>query len=70
MLMFAFLIGAFSPYLLGVLKPTIGLAAGISLLSVSYLTGAVSIGIAALFFFKKDKSKLLLQYTDNNNRNR
>lgn len=58
MLMFAFLTGAFSPYILGVLKPTLGLAAGISWLSVSYLLGAGAIGFAAIFFFNKDRKKL------------
>ncbi|WP_017258849.1 MFS transporter [Pedobacter arcticus] len=55
MLMFAFLTGAFSPYLLGVLKPTLGLATGISWLWVSYFLGAIFITIAAMFFFKKDR---------------
>ena len=55
MLMFAFLTGAFSPYLLGVLKPTLGLATGISWLWVSYFVGAISISCAAMFFFKKDR---------------
>lgn len=55
MLMFAFLTGAFSPYLLGVLKPTLGLAAGISWLWLSYFLGALCIASAALFFFRKDR---------------
>lgn len=59
MLMFAFLTGAFSPYLLGVLKPTLGLAVGLSWLWVSYFLGAIAIMIAAIFFFKKDRLAVL-----------
>lgn len=55
MLMCAFLVGAFSPYLLGVLKPTLGLAAGLSWLWLSYVAGGLFIFIAVLFFFKKDQ---------------
>jgi sugar phosphate permease len=55
MLMCAFLVGAFSPYALGLLKPTLGLSLGLSLLSVAYVLGGAMIIIAALFFFKKDK---------------
>jgi sugar phosphate permease len=58
MLMFAFLAGAFSPYMLGALRPTLGLAAGLSWLGLSYILGAVCIGIAALFFFKRDREKI------------
>ncbi|GAB2565239.1 MFS transporter [Spirosoma areae] len=54
MLMGAFLTGAFAPYLLGVLKPTLGLSAGLSGLSVSYLLGSSAIATAAYFFFKRD----------------
>lgn len=55
MLMGAFLVGAFAPYLLGALKPRFGLAAGLSGLSVSYLLGAVLIGVAGTFFFTRDR---------------
>jgi len=55
MLMCAFLVGAFSPYILGVLKPTMGLAQGMSLLWISYFLGSVFIAIAVIFFFKKDR---------------
>ena len=58
MLMFAFLTGAFSPYLLGILKPTLGLAAGISWLWTSYFLGSIFITIAAVFFFKKDAKNI------------
>ncbi|RYG30794.1 MAG: MFS transporter, partial [Chitinophagaceae bacterium] len=53
-LMFAFFTGAFSPYILGVLKPTLGLAAGISWLWLSYFVGAIAIGIG-IIFFKRDR---------------
>jgi MFS family permease len=55
MLMCAFLAGAFSPYMLGILKPTLGLSLGLSLLSIAYVIGGGLIVIAALVFFKKDK---------------
>jgi MFS family permease len=55
MLMCAFLVGAFSPYILGMLKPSLGLAQGISLLWISYVLGAAFISIAVIYFFKKDR---------------
>jgi MFS family permease len=54
MLMFAFLMGAFAPLLLGILKPTLGLAASFSSLSVFYAAGAGFIFLAVKFFFKTD----------------
>ncbi|WP_234736738.1 MFS transporter [Tellurirhabdus bombi] len=56
MLMCAFLAGAFSPYLLGILKPIVGLTAGLSGLSISYVVGATAIALAALVFFKRDRA--------------
>lgn len=55
MLMCAFLIGASSPVLLGVLKPTLGLSIGLSLLSSIYILGAFLIIVAALAFYHKDR---------------
>ncbi|WP_316794968.1 MFS transporter [Pedobacter agri] len=55
MIMFAFIAGAFSPLLLGVLKPTLGLSVGISSLWVSYFLGGVFIMIAIVRFFRKDR---------------
>lgn len=54
MLMFAFLMGAFAPLILGILKPTLGLAASFSSLSIFYTLGAGFIFLAVKFFFKKD----------------
>ncbi|RZL41954.1 MAG: MFS transporter [Pedobacter sp.] len=54
MLMFAFLTGAFSPFLLGLLKPIMGLAVGFSWLWVSYVIGAVCLLVALRVYFKKD----------------
>lgn len=54
MLMFAFLMGAFAPLILGVLKPTLGLAASFSSLSLFYVLGAMLIFIAIRFWFNKD----------------
>lgn len=56
MLMCAFLVGAFSPLILGILKPTLGMTRGLSYLSVSYLVGALLIGIAVRYYFKNDKT--------------
>lgn len=55
MLMCAFLTGAFSPYILGILKPSLGLSLGLSLLSIAYVLGGLMVILAALLFFKKDK---------------
>ena len=55
MLMCAFLMGAFAPLILGLLKPTLGLTKGLSLLSISYLLGAVLLFVGARFFFNRDK---------------
>ncbi|RYY26592.1 MAG: MFS transporter [Chitinophagaceae bacterium] len=59
MLMCAFLVGAFSPYILGILKPTLGLAAGMSWLWVSYFLGGTFILAGFLFFFKRDRARML-----------
>jgi MFS transporter, Spinster family, sphingosine-1-phosphate transporter len=56
MLMCAFLVGASSPYLLGVLKPTLGLSVGLSYLSLVYALGAGLIGTAIWLFFDNDKN--------------
>lgn len=57
MLMLAFLISAFSPVLLGILKPSLGLAKGLSLLSFSYLLGAMMLIVVIIFFYRKDVVK-------------
>lgn len=49
MLMIAFLTSAFSPVLLGLLKPTLGLSGGLSYLSISYLLGALILFAAVRF---------------------
>ena len=54
MIFFAFMTGAFSPWMLGILKPRLGLAQGMTSLAVPYVIGAVAILIALLFFFKRD----------------
>lgn len=60
MLACAFLVGATSPYILGVLKPTLGLSAGLSYLSFMYVLGAALIGMAVVWFFEKDKNSVLV----------
>ncbi len=54
MLMFAFVTGASAPYILGKIKPVLGLAWGLSALSVVYIFSALCIFIAVRFFYKKD----------------
>jgi sugar phosphate permease len=55
MLMFAFIVGSASPYILGILKPIFGLSNGLAFLSVSFILGVIFISIALLFFYKKDR---------------
>jgi hypothetical protein len=52
--MFAFIIASLVPFLLGYLKPTLGLANGLSALSISYLIGGMVILISFRYFFQKD----------------
>lgn len=54
LLMFGFIVGASSPYILGIIKPLFGLADGLALLSVGFLFSSVCIAIALIFFYKKD----------------
>jgi MFS family permease len=54
MLMFAFVTGASAPYILGKIKPILGLAWGLSALSLVYIFSALCIFIAVRFFYKKD----------------
>lgn len=55
MLMIAFTISAFSPFLLGVLKPTLGLSGGLSALSWSYVAGALIMFVVSAYSHKKDR---------------
>ena len=55
MLTFAFVIGSISPFILGILKPTLGLSAGFALLSMVYVFSAMCILVALLYFHKKDR---------------
>ncbi|AEI48342.1 MFS transporter [Runella slithyformis] len=52
--MFAFIIASLVPFLLGYLKPTLGLSDGLSALSVSFLIGGIAILIVLRFYFQKD----------------
>ena len=54
MLMFAFISGAAAPYILGIIKPTLGLSWGLSALSIVYIFAAACIFVAVRFFYKKD----------------
>ncbi|QMW04641.1 spinster family MFS transporter [Spirosoma foliorum] len=55
MLACAFLIGSFAPFLLGVLKPTLGLTAGLASLSGVYVLGSLFLWAGAFLFFDRDK---------------
>lgn len=57
MLMFAFIVGSTSPYLLGVLKPVLGLSDGLASLSVVYLFAAICILFVICFTFRRDYVK-------------
>jgi len=54
MLSFAFLVGSFSPTVLGFFKMRFGLPFGLASLSASYVLGGVIILIACALFFRKD----------------
>jgi sugar phosphate permease len=60
MIMFAFLTGAFAPLILGVLKPSLGLSAGMSSLWISYVLGGLCIMIAVKYFFNQDRLKVTI----------
>jgi sugar phosphate permease len=55
MLMFAFVVGSLSPFILGILKPIFGLSNGLAFLSIGYFLAAFFILIALIFFYKRDK---------------
>lgn len=57
MLMFAFLTGAFAPYILGYLKPLAGLSAGFFLLAIVYLISCGILIIASYTTLEKDYIK-------------
>ena len=52
--MFAFVTSAMAPFLLGYLKPTLGLSDGLSALCAAYILGGICILIALKYFFKRD----------------
>jgi MFS family permease len=54
MIMFAFIAGAVAPYLLGLLKPTLGLSMSFAFLSIVSVISGLAIWIALKFYFQKD----------------
>lgn len=60
MLMFAFVTGASAPYILGKVKPLLGLSWGLSALSMVYIFSAFCIFISVRFFYRKDIVKSTL----------
>ena len=53
-LMFSYLVACFSPWLLGFLKPAVGLSGGMMLMAAVYLASAVPLIIAARFTLKNE----------------
>ena len=58
MLSFAFLVGAFSPTVLGWLKPMFGLSVGLASLAAFYVLGGAVILLARALFFGKDYEEI------------
>ena len=54
MIFFAFMAGAFAPWMLGEIKPRLGLSLGLTSLAIPYVIGAIAVAVALLFFFKRD----------------
>lgn len=52
--MFAYVIASIAPFLLGYLKPTLGLSNGLSALGFAYLIGGLCVLVVFKFFFNKD----------------
>ena len=55
MTMFGFMVGALSPTLLGLVKPTLGLSTAFAALSVVHVFSAAAIFLAMTVFFAKDR---------------
>lgn len=53
--MAAFIAGAIAPFLLGYLKPSLGLSDGLSWLCLPYLVGAMSVLLAYRYFFNRNR---------------
>ena len=53
-LMFSYLLSCFSPWLLGMLKPTIGLSGGMYMMGVVYLVASLPLFVAMKYTLKKD----------------
>lgn len=64
MLMFAFIVGSTSPYLLGLLKPVLGLSDGLAYLSVIYILSGIIILIALIFTVRNDNRKIKYQQSN------
>ena len=53
--MFAYVTAALVPFLLGYLKPTVGLSNGLSSLGLAYLTGGLCVLATLRWYFQKDR---------------
>ncbi|MGF7218688.1 MFS family permease [Spirosoma lacussanchae] len=53
--MFAYVIAALVPFLLGYLKPTVGLSNGLSSLGLAYLLGGLCVWSTLRWYFQKDR---------------
>ena len=54
MIFFAFMAGAFAPWVLGAMKSTLGLNVGLASLSAVYVVGGLAVLIALFRYFQKD----------------
>jgi len=57
MMMFSYLIACLSPWLLGAMKPHVGLSGGMSLMAIVYLASAIPLICAVRFTLRKDSGK-------------
>ena len=53
--MFAYVVAALAPFLLGYLKPTLGLANGLSALGIFYLLGGLCVWVTLRWYFQKNQ---------------
>lgn len=57
--LFIFTIGSLSPLILGYLKSSAGLSAGLSFMSVAYVIGAIFIFLTLIFFINRDRATVV-----------
>lgn len=60
LLFFGFGVGSLSPYILGLLKPAMGLSSAIALLALVWMVSSIILAVAAKLFYIKDLEKAKL----------